>query len=109
MMQVQHVLCASVLTLVAARCCQAIKVARPCRVRVAATEQAAAVNAPAGAAFSRRLAMGAAILAPALVRVLPTQAAAGGPCELHALPSGLEWCDLQEGDGPVPLKGALYK
>lgn len=36
-------------------------------------------------------------------------AAAEGPCELQKAPNGLSWCDLQEGDGPEPFKGAFYK
>ena len=35
-----------------------------------------------------------------------TEAAA---CELQRAASGLMWCDLEQGDGPPPIKGAFYK
>jgi len=59
---------------------------------------------------SRRVALGGLAAAAGFVAIGPPSAeAAAGACELQSSPSGLQWCDIQEGDGPLPIKGAFYK
>jgi hypothetical protein len=42
--------------------------------------------------------------------VLPAEpAAAAAACEFISSPSGLQYCDTKEGDGPEPAKGALIR
>jgi hypothetical protein len=61
-----------------------------------ATAAAAAASAPA---VARPPAWGGALWV----------AAAADECILQRAPSGLEWCDLSVGDGPLPLRGAFTK
>ncbi|KAI8466796.1 MAG: hypothetical protein J3K34DRAFT_53446 [Monoraphidium minutum] len=69
-----------------------------------------------GIQVSRRSALGLAAVAAPLALwgsgAWPLAAGAaggGGACQVATAPNGLGWCDLLEGDGPVPFRGAFCK
>lgn len=77
-------------------------------------QQRQPVTSAAAPEASRRQLLGSAALLGAatittasLSAAQPAQAAA--TCELTASPSGLQFCDTQEGTGPEPVKGSLIR
>lgn len=51
----------------------------------------------------------AGLVSLSAVALLPGVAAAAGSCEFISSPSGLQFCDVQPGDGPEPVKGSLIR
>jgi hypothetical protein len=93
-----------------------------CRCRASTTSATATISSSSTTTtttssstdHNRRAALGglvsaAAALAVGLPAPRPAAAAEGDACTPTTAPSGLIWCDLQQGDGPTPLRGAFYK
>lgn len=59
----------------------------------------------------RQLLLGNALLiaSTAVASQQPAYAAAEGSCQLQDSATGLQWCDLQVGDGQLPIKSAFTK
>lgn len=45
----------------------------------------------------------------ALTVLLPGAATAAATCDFISSPSGLQYCDIKQGEGPEPVKGALIR
>jgi hypothetical protein len=61
-------------------------------------------------ASRRQLLLGnAALVAYAAAAGLQSTQAAGGACQLQDSVTGLQWCDLQLGEGQLPIKSAFTK
>lgn len=63
------------------------------------------------ASSSRRDLLGAAVVMASFSTDHTSEAAAAAApeCVLQSTPSGLQFCELQEGTGPSPVKGALIR
>lgn len=88
-----------------------IVAARPalCAARRTVVSTRASHREDAAAVSRRELATGsaAALVAAVLLPALP--AAAAAECSLTPSPNGMQYCDLVEGTGASPVKGALIR
>jgi hypothetical protein len=94
----------------------AFQAARPIRQqrRTPAVSVLAAAVEPPSSSSSRRdaaLSLLAAAGAVSSLTVLPggSAAAAAASCDFISSPSGLQYCDVKEGEGPEPAKGSLIR
>jgi FKBP-type peptidyl-prolyl cis-trans isomerase len=86
-------------------------IAAPVRAQQLQTRATApAAAAAADGATSRRQLLSAVALLGAAAASPPAQPAqAAATCDLTSSPSGLQFCDIREGEGPEPAKGSLIR
>lgn len=75
----------------------------------APNSHSAAASAAADPISSSKRELVAGLMALSGVALLPGNAVAAGSCDFVSSPSGLQYCDVQVGEGPEPAKGSLIR